>query len=78
MKIYYYGDISTIKHINVFFHQKLESIQYKAALPIIEDSIVNFVAFAKFSRFTHLGIYLTLFLQPKDPALQEMIANYAI
>ena len=43
-----------------------------------EDSIVNFVAFAKFSRFTHLGIYLTLFLQPKDPALQEMIANYAI
>ena len=35
MKIYYYGDISTIKHINDFFHQKLESIQYKAALPII-------------------------------------------
>ena len=32
----YYGDICTIKHIKVFFHQKLESIQYKATVAITE------------------------------------------
>ena len=30
-----------------------------------EDGIVNFVSFIKFSRLSHLGIYLTLFLQSK-------------
>ena len=34
----------------------------------VDDGIVNFVAFIKFSRFSRLGIYSKLFLQPKKKA----------
>ena len=36
--------------------------RYRGTSREAEDSIVNFVAFIKLSRFSHLGIYLTLFL----------------
>ena len=35
-------------------------------------------AFIKFSRLSHLGIYSTLFLQLKEPILQEMMICYLI
>ena len=41
-----------------------------------EDGDVDFVAFIKISRLSHLGIYLTLFLKQKDPILQEMMIGY--
>ena len=41
----------------------------------VEDVIVNFVAFITFSRLSHPGITSTLFSQPKEPTLQEMMVN---
>ena len=43
-----------------------------------EDGIVKFVVFLKFSRLGHLVIHSTLFLQPKEPILQEMMIGYLI
>ena len=40
-----------------------------------EDGMVNFDAFLKFSRLSHLSIYSTLFLQSKESILQEMITS---
>ena len=79
-----YGDIIYDEANNGSFHQKIESMQYNAALAIIgatrgtsreklynelsfEDDIITIVAFNKLSRLSHLGIYSTLFLHPKEP-----------
>ena len=43
-----------------------------------EDDIVHFVAFIKCSRLSRVGIYSTLFLQPTEPILLEMIITCLI
>ena len=87
-----YRDVIYAQAYNVSFHQKLESIQYNAMLAITrairwtfkevlkllkaEDGIVTFIYFIKFSRRSHLGSYLTLSLQLKEPILQ--VISYLI
>ena len=47
-------------------------------LLIAEDGIANFVFSIKLSRFSHLGTFSTLLLQPKETILQEMMISYLI
>ena len=43
-----------------------------------EGGIVNFVAFVKNLRFSDLGTFSTLLLQPKETILQGMMISYLI
>ena len=42
------------------------------------DGIVNFVAFITFLKLSRLGIQSTLFLQPKEPILLELMISHLI